>query len=192
MNYLANFFKEFLEFSKPHSAATKFLNVMAVFTMNIFWLIFVFVVLGFVFGLGNNDIVKLIQSSITVQLVQGASADANPWSSYILVFFLACILAPLWEEWCFRHAPIRFAQVLSGVASYYGIKRGLVGAVAIAFAIFFGILHGSAMNILFQGVTGMLFCWLYLKNNDSYWSVVIAHAVWNYMVIFGLPFVMGV
>lgn len=191
MKSIREFFADLFEFSKPHSAATKFLNIMAVFTISILWLIFVLFVLVVCMGLGKKDAIELIQATITINFASSVPALHVLMNSVIFVFFLACILAPLWEEFCFRFAPIRFSQLLASFAAKLGVpKNGIVAAFAIAFAIFFGILHGSALNIVVQGVTGMLFCWLYLKNNNSYWSVVIAHALWNFLIIFGLPFIM--
>lgn len=190
MKSIREFFADLFEFSKPHSAATKFLNIMAVFTISILWLIFVLFVLVVCMGLGKKDAIELIQATITINFASSVPALQVLMGSVLFNFFLACGLAPFWEEACFRWGPITLAQALGHIAHDAKILWSLVAVFSITSAIIFGLCHGSALNIVIQGVSGMLFCWLYLKNNNSYWSVVIAHALWNFIIIFGLPFIM--
>jgi membrane protease YdiL (CAAX protease family) len=193
MKQFEDFFREMFEFSKPHVPFTKFLNIMAVFTINILWLAFVFAFLVCVGGLNKNQVLQMITVTITTNVVEQITTLKISAFSPPLMFFLVCILAPLWEEFCFRVTPIKFSQFLESLAIKLGVpKNGIVAIFAISFAIFFGILHGNAFNICIQGVSGLLFCWLYLRNNNSYLSVVLAHAIWNFMIVFCLPFIMGV
>lgn len=193
MKKIKEFFAEMFEFSKPHVAFTKFLNIMAVFTIDIFWLIFVLFVLISIGGLNKQQALQIVTATITVGWAEHIPILKTLMISQTFMFFLACVLAPIWETVCFVWGPIKFAQLLSSIAVKMGVPAvGIVAVFAVSFAIFFGILHGSALNICIQGVAGLLFCWLYLKNNNSYWSVVIAHAIWNFMIIFGLSFIMGV
>jgi membrane protease YdiL (CAAX protease family) len=85
--------------------------------------------------------------------------------------FMACIVAPLWEELVFRVAPL---QIAKGFGEKY-----LIPVIIISSAIF-GWGHGEGTySILIQGVLGAVLSWVYIKNNYSYWSVVAVHAMWN-------------
>jgi len=176
-------------FEKPHTSGTKIGNVFSVFGVNLVWLFLIFLFLSFIAGLRSDQI-----SNIMAPLFLNSISSSIPrglMHSPVFMFFLACVMAPIWEEWCFRLAPIKLAQLLTGVAQKLDVQVKLIGATAVAFAIFFGLLHGyGAISILIQGVGGLLFCWLYLKNNNSYLSCVFAHSLWNFMVIFGLPLIM--
>jgi membrane protease YdiL (CAAX protease family) len=101
------------------------------------------------------------------------------------IFFFSVIVAPLWEELAFRVGPLTFAR---GLQSNTNDKSVLIGVTIMASAIF-GWGHGfGPISILIQGVMGFIFACVYIKNGYHYWSSVILHATWNFMVCFGLPF----
>lgn len=91
-------------------------------------------------------------------------------------FFMACVWAPIWEEFVFRWAPIKLARAAGGAT--------LLPIIIIASAIF-GWGHGAGpYSLLIQGAMGLVFSVLYIKNNDSVLSTIIAHSMWNTFVIF--------
>jgi hypothetical protein len=182
---------KFFDFSKTHTVSSKILNVFAIFSLD---LVYLFFFLLFLTRIANYDSeqIRNIMTPLSVSMASGPlpfSLMNNP----LWLFFLACVMAPLWEEFCFRLAPIRLAQLLTGIAKNTGAQMSIVGITAVAFAIWFGWCHGyGVISILIQGVGGLFFAWIYLKNNNSYWSCVAAHAIWNFMVIFGLPSIMSI
>ena len=84
--------------------------------------------------------------------------------------WLTLVIAPLWEELVFRVAPIKLAQVF-GPDTLWPI-------ILISSALF-GWGHGGVEGLIFQGVMGVIFCVLYIKNNYSYWHNVLFHGLWN-------------
>jgi|SRR5690606_37319882 len=93
-------------------------------------------------------------------------------------FFFSCVLAPLWEEVVFRVIPIHLA---------YKLGEDAVLPIIIFTSIIFGLGHGGPANILIQGVFGFILSLLYIKNNYSYWSVVLLHSMWNATCIYLIP-----
>jgi membrane protease YdiL (CAAX protease family) len=90
-------------------------------------------------------------------------------------FFLTCIIAPFWEEFVFRVAPITIARNIG--------KEYIIPTILIS-SFIFGFLHPqSAHPILFQGVMGFVFSLLYIKNNYNYWSVFVLHFMWNFYIL---------
>jgi membrane protease YdiL (CAAX protease family) len=90
-------------------------------------------------------------------------------------FFFSCIFAPLWEELVFRKGILDTGRC--------GSTQNMISLMIISSAIF-GWLHGyGAESIMKQGVMGLIFAWLYLKNGYSYWSTVIVHSAWNILVL---------
>lgn len=63
--------------------------------------------------------------------------------------------------------------------------------VVVCSSMWFGWAHGlpALLHIPLQGMYGLLWSWLYFKNNNSFWSTVIVHSLWNFMLIVGLQFV---
>lgn len=94
----------------------------------------------------------------------------------IHALFFKCVSAPLWEEVVFRYFPLFLVSKLS---KDYKIP------VILASSAIFGLCHGSVTNIWVQGVIGLVLASVYIKNGYHYWSSVILHFLWNYMVLFG-------
>jgi len=92
---------------------------------------------------------------------------------------MACVMAPLWEELFFRAAPLQLIRS-SQINPFY---------VIVITSVIFGLSHGSVYNIFFQGVYGVVFSYLYIRNNYDYWSSVILHSLWNLSVIYFVKFV---
>lgn len=92
-------------------------------------------------------------------------------------FFMSCVWAPLWEEAVFRYAPIKIAS---------GVNPSLVWPVIIISAAIFGWGHNEygALGVLREGGAAVIFSFLFIKNNNSYWSTVLLHSAWNCMVFF--------
>lgn len=90
------------------------------------------------------------------------------------LLFFSCIVAPVWEELAFRHIPARIATI---------INPQLLWPVLGLSCIIFGFGHGhGVMSLLYQGVLGLGFTWVYVVNKNSYWTAVAAHSLWNLVV----------
>lgn len=167
--------KDLFDFSQTVPMPRKIFHIFLALGVDVFWTVWVSIFMALAFNLSFFDIKQIISSNIAIGLFEkiNLSIDAR------LKFFLACIMAPLWEESIFRYFSIRFAQFCDAL-----IKRAwMLLPMVLLSSIVFGILHGTVFNILFQGVGGLIFCWLYLKNNNSFWSVVAAHGLWNLGVL---------
>ncbi len=90
--------------------------------------------------------------------------------SQIYQFFSMCIFAPLAEEALFR-LPLSL------------IKTIPIEKITLFFIVFssllFGYVHHGIWSIPIQGVAGLIFCYVYLKNNYSYISSVSMHFLIN-------------
>jgi membrane protease YdiL (CAAX protease family) len=95
-------------------------------------------------------------------------------------FFIVCFITPMWEEVIFRVVPIKLLVKEN--------KDNLL-LVIIASSMFFGIAHGSVENILMQGVAGLLLMRTYLKCGYPY--AVLQHALWNFSILFGFPYLLS-
>lgn len=94
-------------------------------------------------------------------------------------FFFSVIWAAVWEEAVFRVAPITIAKK---------INPELIFPVVIISSAIFGWNHGAGpISLLIQGIMGFVLSCLYVKNNFSYWSVVLLHSSWNAACLFILP-----
>ena len=87
---------------------------------------------------------------------------------------MACIYAPIVEEFIFRVGPISLVKD----------KPKLMFPVVILSSALFGWLHYGAASLPIQGVLGVVLAAIYIKNGYSYWSSVLLHAMWNAYVIF--------
>lgn len=196
-----------LEFgSHEHSLVGNLKNICAAFTVVLMWTILMTVVLATVGGVGTNEIRTLLGARIFIYSAAPAAAPSTA-----LVFFMACIFAPLWEELAYRYAPLSIIKSLEiilvrgfshkvrrerGVEydydrmHLYGDLKGtgfILPAMLLS-SVIFGVAHGSVMNIMYQGVGGFVFAWLMIKG--GYWPAVIAHSIWNFMLMFGMPIVL--
>lgn len=98
--------------------------------------------------------------------------------SRLYVFFFSCIWAPLWEEAAFRVAPIAIAKHFN--------RNALMIPVVILSSVLFGWGHGMGpISLLIQGVMGLVFATVYIKNGYSYWSSVTLHFLWNFFLFSG-------
>ena len=114
------------------------------------------------------------------------SAKKSVWQS----LFGGCLVAPLWEEYAFRihwftkNRRKRLKECLTLPEGHLDIIGVLpyIGTMLIT-SIIFGLVHGSALNILLQGVGGFLLAYTYLRNGHSAWSAILQHSLFNFTVI---------
>lgn len=149
------------------SYAEKGAVIASAFLIDIFWTAFV---LLFITKVLDLNVVGYITA-----MPFGLSNIGGGWT----MFFLAVVLAPLWEEAVFRYFPLSIAK---------GVDKKYTWPIVVLSSIIFGLAHGSVINILIQGVSGFLLAGVYIKNGFSYRSSVCYHALWNGMVMFILPF----
>lgn len=122
----------------------------------------------------------IIGSAVLVNLALSSMGilPVVEWHTFQLMslraFVFGVVLAPLWEELAFRYVPVTVAQK---------INKELVLPVIVLSSILFGWGHGMGpISLLIQGVGGFILSCLYIKNNNSYWSCVLVHALWNVIV----------
>ncbi|MEK9180119.1 MAG: CPBP family intramembrane glutamic endopeptidase [Patescibacteria group bacterium] len=178
-------FSKWVDFDHTHSFAGKLKNVFVVHVVNFAWVIMALFILTQLTGKTSQEITSILAASpfigsgILLKLYPALAVSVP------LLFFLAGILAPYWEERVFRVLVNKYGR--KHEPDFNPKKWGFTWELMLCSSIIFGIMHGSPLNILFQGVGGFLYSYLYVKNNNSYWSIVLAHAMWNVSVIFLLP-----
>jgi membrane protease YdiL (CAAX protease family) len=91
--------------------------------------------------------------------------------STIYLFISSCIFAPFVEELFFRK-PLDLVKHIS-------ISRVMIYYVIIS-SVIFGYIHRGVWSIPVQGVAGLIFCYVYLKNGYSYFSSVAMHFLINF------------
>lgn len=88
----------------------------------------------------------------------------NDWPQYL---FFSVLLPPLWETFVFISVPL-----------YVAYKYSFPMIYTILFAsIVFGLGHGGLTGLCLQGVMGLIFSYVYVK--EGYWSAVVTHGGWN-------------
>lgn len=93
---------------------------------------------------------------------------------FIYYVITSCLIAPIWEEFAFREFPARVAKKLGADLLYPTLLFS---------SIIFGWGHGQEMaSLLKQGVLGVIFSFVYIKNGHSYLSAVTTHGLWNLLV----------
>lgn len=173
-----------------HTLWGNFKNVTAAFVINLLWLIVATGALAYLGKLKPNEIQALIQARLQVYSAFPAVLSVSP----AMTFFMSCVFAPIWEEARYRWGPLKIANALEFL--YVG-RRGFGSLTTsmcllptiVLFSIEFGLAHGGVMNILFQGVSGLLLSWVYVKS--GYRVAVITHGLWNFMVMYGLPIIVS-
>ena len=141
----------------------KIFNILAGYGLMVVWVV---IVVGIFKGLYNANI------STLSDLFQSQFSPFSQPSIWFMIF-MSCVWAPIWEEAVFRYAPlqlIRSSQVDS------------LSVVLLSSALF-GWLHGGAGNVMIQGVYGLIFSWVYIKNDYSIVSSMFLHSLWNASVM---------
>lgn len=113
-----------------------------------------------------------------------AGGQEYPWYTlpkylheWWIVFIGGCIFAPIWEELVFRKLWLDYMIT---------IDKGKLILPAILFSsIIFGLGHDGIFSLPIQGVMGVVFSVVYLRNGRSYWPNVLLHALWNSALTFG-------
>ncbi len=91
------------------------------------------------------------------------------------IFLFSCIFAPLWEELAFRVIPMY-------ISKYF--KHELLIPIILLSSVIFGWGHHyGSIGIFRQGVFGLIFSYVYIKNGFHYWSSVLLHFMWNFFCI---------
>jgi membrane protease YdiL (CAAX protease family) len=176
---MENGLNKMFEFGRhEHSLFGNIKNVFTAFVANLLWTMFLVVFLHIGLGMKIDDIHLLISAQLTV-------SPAQP--TIQAVIFFACIFAPLWEELAFRFVPLKIARFVQPQGNLKDSE--IVLPVMIGTSIIFGLAHGSVVNILMQGVSGMSLAWVMIKSGYKY--SVLTHAMWNFMLMIGLPIVLG-
>ena len=90
----------------------------------------------------------------------------------LYTIFISMIWAPFWEEMVHRHA---FGLIVKRIGSQFLLPTMILSSFL------FGVGHdnGTQMNMLHQGMMGMVFFYVYAKNGYSVLSSIILHSAWN-------------
>ena len=168
-----------------HSLLGNLKNIFTAFTVILIWTIIATVFLTVVVKMDIGEIRALLVAHMDIYSKIPKTLVMNTY----FAFFLSCVLAPLWEEAAFRYGPLGVARALEAAAtqktSGYLPKTICLLPMIILSSVVFGLVHGTVINIMFQGVGGLLMAWVMIKS--GYWSAVITHSLWNFMVMFGIP-----
>jgi membrane protease YdiL (CAAX protease family) len=104
------------------------------------------------------------------------TAHNIPWKTIIA----GLTIAPLGEELIFRKIPL---SLVEGTELFEKKKWYIVALIGVVF----GWIHGGYYNVWIQGVAGFFIGWVYIKNGMSYWSSVITHFLYNFMIYIVFP-----
>jgi membrane protease YdiL (CAAX protease family) len=130
----------------------KIKNIIIGYFLCLIWIIFISYLYNI---LGHYEIIEESEQS----------------DSFYYSIFLVCIWAPIWEEALYRYGPLTIAK---------NIDNQHVIPVAIIASCIFGWGHGeSHEGVLVQGVLGLIFSIVYIKNNFCYFSSVLLHSLYN-------------
>ena len=89
-----------------------------------------------------------------------------------LKFSVACILAPVLEEALYR--------LHLSIAGQFQVIKGILLYAVVVSSILFGEAHVfGVLSVPVQGMAGLLFCYVYIKNGYSYISTVTMHFLIN-------------
>jgi len=91
--------------------------------------------------------------------------------SDMYIFISSCILAPFIEEIFFRK-PLNLLKKFEQ-------EKAILWYILFSSTLF-GYLHNGSWSIPIQGVAGLIFCYVYLKNGYSYFSSVACHFLVNF------------
>lgn len=195
---------------KDGNRETRMVNLITSFFVNVGW---VMCMIGLLIMLDKlSSTLELTQEGVLVNKLKEMTIIFVPFTenvSYLYMdsmtaidFFFACVLAPLWEEFMFRYLP--FALFIAPkLIEKAGLNedqekeraqfvRRYLGLLILSTSIIFGILHGGPVNILFQGVGGIILWKIFLQSGKyRYWYAVGAHALWNISVSIGLFVITG-
>ncbi len=94
---------------------------------------------------------------------------------FLAFFFFSNIWAPVWEEFCFRYAPIALAKLVPD-------GKAVLPIVIITSAFFGWQHHHGPYSLLLQGVMALVFSYVYLRNG-IWWSIGL-HSAWNILLNF--------
>lgn len=85
--------------------------------------------------------------------------------------FIACLVAPVWEELLYRYGPLTIARKFN---------KEYVLPVLVMSSCLFGWAHGDCQEgVMIQGVMGFVFGCVYIKNGFSLASSIFLHFLWN-------------
>jgi len=134
------------------------------------------IMLGVVFYIGWIELMFWLYKNLIPEFSYlGNVGEASP-ESWIYTFLSACILAPLIEEALYR-LPLSIANNMN--------IKGIVLYTAIISSVLFGRIHwGEDWTVPWQGVAGIFFCYVYIKNGYSYISTVTMHFIINLYYFF--------
>jgi len=128
------------------------------------------IILGVGLYIGWSTLIMKIYENYIPE-VFGSPDPYVPSHSLEYIFIENCILAPLFEEAVYR-LPLSAARNIP--------FKGMVQYCAIISSVLFGLEHwGGNWTVPMQGVLGLLFCWVYIKNGYSYLSSVLMHSLIN-------------
>ena len=166
---------------------TKVAVILTTLVANFLYLIVMLQLLKFVFS--NELIIKytfwgwLTGRDVYSQLSTMIS------SSLLYSFFFAVLLAPLWEEFAFRRYWLKKKlrkidkEAIEKPELAEKIGKIPIWEVVVFTSIVFGIAHGGPVNLLIQGVSGLLLAYVYLRTGRCFWAAVVYHALFNATLI---------
>jgi len=113
-----------------------------------------------------------LMPDIAPQLYETMLRNAGHGASFVLLFFMGAVLAPISEELFYR-------------AMIYPYLRGVLGPVwgILMAGLVFGLAHWDLLRAIPLAIGGAVLCYVYEKTRSIYVPMV-AHGVWNGVMSF--------
>jgi len=165
----------------------KFTIVIGALFLDILWVMGIIALLTFIFSpstINKYSFWGWINGSVVADSLSIA-INKSIWLS----LFFAVVLAPLWEEFAFRYYWLKKKlrkidkEAIQNPELATKIGRIPIWETVVFTSIIFGIAHGGPINLLIQGVGGLVLAYVYLRNGRCFLSAVMHHALYNFVVI---------
>jgi len=169
------------------SFTEKFTVVISTLFLDLLWVIGIIALLTYIFSPGTINKYSFwgwMNGSVVAERLSVA-INKSIWLS----LFFAVLLAPLWEEFAFRYYWLKKKlrkidkEKIESPELANKIGRIPIWETVVFTTIIFGIVHGGPINLLIQGVGGLVLSYVYLRNGRCFMSAVVLHALYNFTVI---------
>lgn len=166
------------------------------FALTFLWVMTVILIMNVAsFASASVDLGALVAKVVSVvpdiasEYVPKLTADIGMGALFIF-FLTTCVVAPLVEE-MFRAALLQtFCEEKvkdPTTGKVVGVKMKNFFVIGAMSFIFFGMLHGGYVNILIQGVLGLVLARQWFNVGKSYWwkyfSMVAVHGAYNFCMV---------
>lgn len=178
-------FRELWDFSRPQTVKEKLENILLAYVLTLLWVMWIRY-FQIALGIGVVQVPDFFTKSVMWSLTKLSQGPFMNFCDKVL-------WAPFSETIMFVWGAYRLMLAVESIPGYARKPwyLPLKIPVVICSSMWFGWAHGppAALHMPLQGIYGLIWSWLYFKNKNSFWSVVVVHALWNFMLLMGLQFV---